>query len=268
LAEFVGDPQQNSPPTRARQRRHLSAVLGGVHRMLQVRETHCQRGSGIELLVLPELSVHPDDIRSHLVPFVNQHRCMIFAGIVFHPAAGRPLVNSGYWIIPITRPLGSLQIQLIEQGKLNLTPDELALNVSPFRPAQWMLRFFDPANQYLLWAMSGSICYDSTDLRLAADLRDLTDMYVVPALNRDVGTFDNMAAALHYHMFQHVIVANTGQFGGSTGQAPFANRHDRLIFHTHGNEQVAVSFFEIDLDTYRNAPNGLKTPPAGYNSRP
>jgi hypothetical protein len=237
-AEFVGDPGQNAPATRRRHRRHLSAVLGGVHRMLQVRETHRENGSGIELLVFPELSVHPRDITSHLLPFVNQHRCMVFAGIVFHPAAGRPLVNTGYWIIPVTRPLG-LQIQVIEQGKLNLTAEELALHVSPFRPAQWMLRFVDPVNQNLLWSMSGSICYDSTDLRLAADLRDLTDMYVVPSLNKDVGTFDNMAAALHYHMFQHMIVANTGEFGGSTGQAPFDDRHKRTIFHTHGNEQVS-----------------------------
>jgi hypothetical protein len=93
-------------------------------------------------------------------------------------------------------------------------------------------------------------------------------MYVVPALNRDVGTFDNMVAALHYHMFQHLIVANTGEFGGSTGQAPFDDRNRRTIFHTHGNEQVTVSFFEVDLDTYRNGVAGLKTPPAGHNRGP
>jgi hypothetical protein len=116
--------------------------------------------------------------------------------------------------------------------------------------------------------MSGSVCYDSTDLCLAADLRDLTHMYVVAALNKDVGTFDNMAAALHYHMFQHMIIANTGEFGGSTGQAPFEDRHKRTLFHTHGNEQVAVSFFEVDLNTYRNAINQLKTPPAGHNRLP
>ena len=125
--------------------------------------------------------------------------------------------------------------------------------------------------------MSGAICYDATDLCLAADLRNLTDMFVVPALNTDVGTFDNMVAALHYHMFQHMIISNCGQFGGSTGQAPFDDRHKRTIFHAHGNEQVSVSFFEVDLNMYRRvtppsspprarvpAPPKLKTPPAGY----
>ena len=65
--------------------------------------------------------------------------------------------------------------------------------------------------------------------------------------------------------------------GGSTGQAPFDDRHKRTIFHAHGNEQVSVSFFEVDLNMYRRvtppsspprarvpAPPKLKTPPAGY----
>ena len=37
----------------------------------------------------------------------------------------------------------------------------------------------------------------------------------IPALNKDVKTFDQMALALHYHMFQLVIVANSGQYVGS-----------------------------------------------------
>ena len=92
-------------------------------------------------------------------------------------------------------------------------------------------------------------------------------MFVVPALNRDVGTFDNMAAAMHYHMFQHVIIANSGEYGGSTGQAPFEDRHRRPIFHSHGNEQVSLSFFEIAFDDYKQGARGMKTPPAGYQGR-
>jgi len=258
-------PELNDPTFRRNHRRHLSAVLGGVHRMLQVRETHRGDGSGVELLVLPELSVHLSDVRSHLVPFVKQHHCMVFAGIVYHRPAGDevPLANTGYWIIPVQRPGGGWQIEVLEQGKWNLTPEETALGISPFRPVQWLLELVNPSNLEPVWSMSGSICYDSTDLALATDLRDLTQMFVVPALNQDVGTFDNMVAALHYHMFQHVIVVNSGEFGGSTGQAPFSDRHKRTIFHTHGNEQVSISFFEVDCGVYTDGTASLKTPPAG-----
>jgi hypothetical protein len=52
--------------------------------------------------------------------------------------------------------------------------------------------------------LTGAVCYDATDLGLAADLKDKSDVLAIPALNKDVKTFDQMALALHYHMFQLV----------------------------------------------------------------
>lgn len=267
FAMLRAEPLLNAPATRVSHRRHLSAVLGGVHRMLQVRETHCD-DVGLDLLVLPELSVHPDDVRTHLVPFAIQHHCMVFAGIVYQPLApgSSQLVNIALWIIPVRNSSGALRPEYVAQGKLHPTTLERGWGVVPFKPAQWLLDFINPLTGRRLWSMSGAVCYDSTDLCLAADLRDQSDMFIVPSLNCDIGTFDNMANALHYHMYQHMIVANTGEYGGSSGQAPFEDRHRRPIFHTHGNEQSLVSFFEVDLSTYRHG-GTLKTPPAGYRPR-
>jgi hypothetical protein len=196
-----------------------------------------------------------------------QNHCIICAGLVFHPpAAGDSrLVNRAVWLIPIRKPSGGIEVQIVHQGKEHLTQSEQALKISPFRPAQWILNLVDPRDvSKRLWSMTSAVCYDATDLSLAADLRNATDLFIVPALNIDVGTFDNMAAALHYHMFQHVIVANSGEYGGSSAHAPFADKNRRTIFHTHGNEQVAVSFFELDFDLYRAGGAALKTPPANH----
>lgn len=97
-------------------------------------------------------------------------------------------------------------------------------------------------------------------------------MFLVAALNQDVQTFDNMVAALHFHMYQPVVLANSGEFGGSTAQAPFT-KHERLIAHVHGNNQVAVSVFEIDPTPFKSTAPGkvakeLKAAPAGYTGRP
>ena len=62
----------------------------------------------------------------------------------------------------------------------------------------------------------------------------------------DVATFDQMALALHYHMFQMVIVANNGRYGGSNAYAPFRNLWERQIFHLHGQPQASIAFLEID----------------------
>ena len=81
-----------------------------------------------------------------------------------------------------------------------------------------------------------------------------------------------MVAALHFDMYQPVVLANSGEFGGSTAQAPLP-KHERLIAHVHGNNQVAVSVFEIDPAPFKStalprAARELKTPPAGYAGRP
>jgi hypothetical protein len=81
-----------------------------------------------------------------------------------------------------------------------------------------------------------------------------------------------MAAALHFHMYQPVVLVNSGEFGGSTAQVPLP-KHERLIAHVHGNSQVAVSVFEVDTAPFKSTAAGkvakeLKSPPAGYKGRP
>jgi hypothetical protein len=106
---------------------------------------------------------------------------------------------------------------------------------------------------------------------LAADLRHRSDVFAIPALNNDVGTFDQMALALHYHMFQLVVVVNSGQFGGSSAywpkrSDPKGGDHLKQVFHLHGQPQASIAFFEIeDIPKYlerRNSPE-WKHPPAG-----
>ena len=60
-----------------------------------------------------------------------------------------------------------------------------------------------------------------------------------------------MVHALHYHMFQPVVMTNCGQYGGSTAQATSRERYDKVIAHVHGAGQVAVSVFELNLGECR-----------------
>ena len=81
-----------------------------------------------------------------------------------------------------------------------------------------------------------------------------------------------MAQALHYHMYQLVIVANNGAFGGSNAHLPRGEVFQRQVFHTHGQPQASISFFEInDIGEMKGRRElGLagsgpwKFPPAGY----
>ncbi len=122
------------------------------------------------------------------------------------------------------------------------------------------------------------MCYDATDLCLAADLRDCSDIYAICALNRDVATFDTMTQALHYHMYQTVILSNNGAFGGSNAYTPYHMPYHRQVFHAHGQPQATVAFLEIEpaelLARGRSsqspspAQRAWKSQPAGWKPRP
>lgn len=283
----AADPTLNSPGIRKRHRNHLSAALAAIERMLELRETHQARDSRLDLLILPELSVHPRDVRTHLLPFARTHKTIILAGLTYETlVTGQPAVNSAIWVIPVWSSAHGLQVLVRRQGKKHLAPMEANLNatgnvVQSFRPCQWLVGYTwssDPRNRPL--EMTASICYDATDLRLAADLRKRSDVFVIPALNRDVTTFDQMALALHYHMFQLVIVANNGLFGGSNAYVPFKESFKRQLFHLHGQPQASVAFLEIDnirgFIQERQAalgtigvtplPGAWKAPPAGMKT--
>ena len=222
--------------------------------MLALRETHKGSVGRLDWLILPELAVHPNDVRTHLVPFARAHRAMVLAGMTYQELlAGQPLVNSALWVIPEWSDAYGLQIRTRRQGKGHLAPDEQAFNgggahlLQGFRPCQWLIGYpwSDADGSRPVW-LTAAVCYDATDLGLAADLRDESDVLAIPALNKDVKTFDQMALALHYHMFQLVIVANSGQYGGSNAYWPRSDAHIRQVFHTHGQPQASVAFLEID----------------------
>ena len=73
------------------------------------------------------------------------------------------------------------------------------------------------------------------------------------------------------HMYQLVLIANNGAYGGSNAHVPNGEAYERQVFHTHGQPQATISFFEIDniegmKERHRlgaGKQNGWKYPPAG-----
>ena len=253
--DFESDVTVSERAFRRRHRNHLSAALAAVERMLVLRNTHTdEKGDRLDWLILPELAVHPADVWTHLVPFARVHKTVILAGLTYDEiAAGQPLVNSALWIIPEWSRAYGLQIRIVRQGKEHLAPEEQKLNsgaarIQGFRPCQWLVgyQWSNQKDAQPMW-MTASVCYDATDLGLVGDLRTKSDVFAVPALNKDVATFDQMAVALHYHMFQLVVVANNGNYGGSSAYWPRnEGAHVRQIFHMHGQPQASIAFFGVD----------------------
>jgi hypothetical protein len=153
----------------------------------------------------------------------------------------------------------------MQPAKVELT--SLANQIVGFRPVQWLIN--GRLGGRKLWTLTASICYDATDIKLAADLRDLVDGYLVSALNQDIGTFDAMAESLRYRMYNHTVIVNTANYGGSTIQAPYHKDYNRVLLHLHGNEQPMVAIVTMKLSDFANPGGGdnVKYPPAGYPGR-
>lgn len=259
----MSDPKLDKLGYRARHREHLLDMCQLIVKTLEAKlqANNEDPKPKADLIIFPELSVHSDD-HDVIKRLVDKTQAIVFAGMVFADFKG-VLVNSARWFIPDYRDTARQWI-IRDQGKQFLTEGEHSLNVVGYRPCQHLIELHGhPEGPFRI---SGSICYDATDIKLAADLKNKIDLFVVCAHNKDIQTFDNMVAALQYHMYQHVVVANIGQFGGSTIQAPYKLPHEKLISHSHGSDQICINMADVDLAAFRRKKRSYKetkTRPAG-----
>lgn len=258
---------------RRRLRSHLASALSAVLSSMRVRDTHTRDLSTLDFLILPELSVHVDDL-GILKRFAIAHKTIILAGLVYHSARegdGQKLVNSAVWVVPQKTSLDGYQIRMLDQGKHQLSPAEEAgdLKIREFRTSQWLIgyRWSADRRKSRFW-LTASVCFDATNEHLTADLTGKTDLYAIAAWNKDVATFDNIMQD-NYRMYQMVVVANHGSIGGSGAYAPYSNKHRRRVFHTYGQQQAAISHVIIDsTEAFVERDTGssdFKPPPAGWH---
>jgi len=256
---------------KARHRRHVAAVAELImHKAFTQNSINDDKfkKTEIDLIIWPELSVNQNDM-DILKQLADKTNAIILTGLTFlHlPHVAGPN-NVAKWIIPQKSATGR-QYKIRLQGKQNMMVDEVG-RVKPWRPYQLIIELVHPAfPDEPGFKLTSSICYDATDIKLTADLKDKSNAYLIPALNKDVNTFDSMVDALYYHMYQHVILVNTGEFGGSVAKAPYKEHYEKLITHVHGTNQVSISSFELNMFDFRNAGKPyksgkkLKTKPAG-----
>ena len=251
----LADPELNNPAIRTRHRSHLLDVCALTVKTLEAKLKADKENSKTkaDLIVFPEVSIHPDD-QDVIKRLADKTQAIIFAGLVFTDHLGMR-INKARWFIPDYRESGRQWI-VRDQGKGFMTKPEKGMGITGYRPCQHLIQLEGhPEGPFTL---TGAICYDATDIKLAADLRDKTDLFVVAAHNKDVNTFDNMAAALQYHMYQHVVISNIGEFGGSTIQAPYKAPYDKLIAHSHGCDQISISMADIDLAAFKRSKRTYK----------
>ncbi|MFW1955160.1 RNA-directed DNA polymerase [Acinetobacter guillouiae] len=273
--DFKADIYLDNPQYRSKHRQHIARVASLTLQHIKAQQLEKNKANhrdyDTDLIIFPELAIHQDDL-DILIRLSKKTHAIIFAGLNFlkinhynHP------INTAIWIVP--RKHSGNQTEILRfQGKQNMTKGEISLNIQPWRPYQLLLELRHPQHpEKPGFIMTGAICYDSTDIKLSADLTNKSNALIISALNKDVATFDSMVEALHYHMYQHVVLVNSGEFGSSYAMAPYKEHHEKLIAHSKGKDQVSINTFEMNMFDFRRDGIGsslksdltLKTPPAG-----
>lgn len=262
---FKNDIELMRSEVRSLHREHIASICQLVEKTLKTNAgaAASEPKRTANLIVFPESSVHIDD-QDLLRSLADNTKAIIFAGMVFTKKDSK-LVNFGRWFIPNYKK-NERTWMIRDQGKYNLTEDEIKEKVKPYRPCQQFLEVKGASGDSSM--ITAAICFDATDIKLSADLRDKSDLFIVAAYNQDVATFDNMAKALHWHMYQHVVISNIGIFGGSTMQAPYKQPYDKVIAHVHGLNQIAISMADLDLKAFTRKVKKfkeVKARPAGFD---
>lgn len=260
------NPNVNSKEYKSKHRNHLAGICNLISKYLKV---HCLKDKSepyVDLIVFPELAVRYEDV-DLLKNLSDNTKATIFTGLTYIAAPNEELINQALWLIREETPSGRSFVEIF-QGKQYPTRNESDMDVIGYKPYQVFIEF---ELEHVKAKVTGAICYDATNLALAADLRDSSDIFVVAAYNKDINTFDNMVASLNYHMYQPVILVNCGEYGGSTTQAPYAEHH-KMISNTHGGKQIGISICEVDPSQFMDVRKKklrlkVKTAPAGFKGR-
>jgi hypothetical protein len=257
----------DDPAFRVKHRQHIAGLCNLIISQLKIVSNVASDPESdhvADLIIFPEVSVHIDDI-DLLKELSDKTKAMIYAGICFHKQNDDEVVNKAIWLIPNRTKDGRKWI-IRWQGKKYLTDAEKNLKITSWRPYQLLIELNYNNKLSKNFKIAGTICYDATNVDLISDLRKKSNLFLIAGLNHDINRFDSMLKEYNYSMYQPVILANSGEFGGSGATIPYYEEHKRTFTQSHGNNQIAISIFNIDIDWIKNSEtkNKVKTPPAGY----
>ena len=143
--ELTCEFERNTQSNRKKHRNHISAAIAAVRQMLDLRKSHLGTNYHLDWLIFPELSVHPRDVHTHLIPFARANKTIILAGLSYQQIyADLARINSAIWIIPEwTGEQSGLKVKTRRLGKRNVSHHEEEISVENsvhgIRPCHWLV---------------------------------------------------------------------------------------------------------------------------------
>lgn len=93
------------------------------------------------------------------------------------------------------------------------------------------------------------ICFDLMRIETLSFLKGSIHHLFVPAYNRDLETFKGLAETIVKTCFSNVVIANTGEYGGSVARAPYYDNHLREVATVMGNRLFEALVFDLPVES-------------------
>lgn len=200
-----------------------------------------------DFLVLPEISVPREYLKSHIPTICNEHNLMIIGGVEFYhkyTSNGKKFIqNEAFIAVPGAETSPGIReramVWRIPKIYPALTEEENIIDAGyHFSPGNKLYLF--KSKEYGNWAVL--ICVDYLNLPIQQILQKKVQTLFIVAFNSDLNYYYSISDSLHRILFCNIIVCNVADYGGSHVYTPYRESYLREVMKLHGNKvETAVT---------------------------
>lgn len=205
-----------------------------------------------DFLILPEIMVPREYVRSHIPTLCNENNLIIIGGIEFYHKSthnnSKYIQNEAFIAVP-----GAVNNKNIRERAMIWRIPKIYPAFSEEKTIKDTGYHFSPGNklyifkskEYGNWAVL--ICVDYLNLPIQQMLQKKIQTLFIVAFNKDLNYYYAMSESVHRTLFCNVVVCNAANYGGSHAFTPYRDRFKREVLKLHGNKIEAAVTVTLPL---------------------
>ena len=217
-----------------------------------------------DFLVLPEITVPQEYLKSHIQTICNQHDLIIIGGVEFYHKKTinnmKFIQNEAFIAVPgiETSPGQKERAMVWRIPKIYPAAiEENSVKEAGYHFAPGNKLYLFKSEEYGNWAVL--ICVDFLNLPIHQILQKKIQTLFIVAFNPDLNYYYSVSDSLHRILYCNIIVCNAADYGGSHVYTPYRKQYLREVMKIQGNKIETAITVELPLRKLKeiqSAPRG------------
>lgn len=227
-----------------------------------------------DFLVLPEISVPQEYLKTHIPTICNENDLIIIGGVEFyhkHTHNHKQYIqNEAFIAVPgMEKDLNSRERAMVWKVPKIYPAFTEEKNI---KEAGY---YFSPGNKLYLfkskefgnWAVL--ICVDYLNLPIQQMLQKKIQTLFIVAHNKDLNYYYSISESIHRILYCNVVVCNAANYGGSHAFTPYRESYKREVLKLHGNEMEIAATVTLPLKKIKEIQEAPRTQEfEGFTKKP